>query len=250
VVSYFPAKTILENVSEIVGTAIPIYYDYVKYGNLPILKVVENELNRRPRGPTSVYRNIAIHFKRIKELSVLKSADIFELVTIYNGLLNNVIHKVNQIKSFKFMLMKDLSKCIKRLDNHIEGGRSGPRFELYYEKTISMDISGYDVPVKRILNGFVDCIDLNTLWEFKCVSTINDIHLLQLAVYAHLYYTNMEIGKRFKIININDGTKYVLVGKPKNFQNVVNCLFLAKFKKPIILTDHEFIDLYGYGVEI
>ena len=247
VISYFPTKTIIENVAEIVGTAIPIYYEYIKYGNLPIFDTVQEELRSKPKGGISVYRNIDYHFERLKRLSVYKSADIFELVTIYNGLMNNMIHKVNQIKSFAFMSTSDLKKCIKRLDNHIVKGKSNPRFEIYYEKTLSMNIPGYDVPVRRILNGYVDCIDKNTLWEFKVVHTINDLHLLQLAVYAYLYYANMETGKRFKILNINDGTKYVISGHPKNFQSVVHYLFSAKFEKPVILTDHEFIDLYGYG---
>jgi hypothetical protein len=247
VVSYFPTKTIIENVAEIVGTAIPIYYEYIKYGNLPILDAVQEELRSKPRGPMSVYRNIDYHFDRLKSLSVFKSVDIFELVTIYNGLTNNMIHKVNQIKSFAFMPTRDLKKCIKRLDNHIVRGKSNPRFEIHYEKTLSMNIPGYDVPVRRTLHGYVDCIDKQTLWEFKVIRTINDLHLLQLAVYAYLYYANMETGKRFKILNINDGTKYVISGHPKNFQSVVHFLFFKKFEKPIVLTDHEFIDLYGYG---
>ena len=247
VVSYFPTQTIIENVAEIVGTAIPIYYEYIRYGNLPIFDIVQEELRSKPKGSLSVYRNIDYHFDRLKKMDVYKSADIFELVTIYNGLLNNVIHKVNQIKTFSFMPMRDLKKCVKRLDNHIIKGKSNPRFEIYYEKILSLDISGCDVPIRRTLNGYVDCIDRYTLWEFKVVHTITDMHILQLAVYAYLYYANMDTGKQFKILNINDGTKYVISGHPKHFQSVVHYLFRSKFEKPIVLSDHEFIDLYGYG---
>lgn len=244
VVSVFLNETIKENVSEIIGTAIPIFYEYVKFGSLPILSWIENDLSGKPYNNNSVYKNIKKRYQRIKGLKSIKGADLFELVTIYLGLQNNVIHKVNQISNFKLMNMTNLNKCIKRISNHITIGSIKPRFEVYMETPISLKLVGYDSPIKRILNGFVDCIDKTTLWEFKTVQNIQTVHLLQLAVYAFLFYSGMEIGKKFKLLNINDGLKYEISGTVKSFTKLVHYIYKFKFDKPIPITDEEFINTY------
>ena len=243
VVSYFPGKMIIENVSEIIGTSIPVYYEYIKYNSLPIIGIIEQNLLSKPKGELSVYRFIESRFKTLKRQTEYSPSNIFELVAIHNGLTNNVIHKVNQIKNFKLMGKQDLDKCMRRLNNHIVQNKSKPIFEQYYETLISMDL-GYDEPVKRILCGFVDCMDDKNLWEFKTVRCINDTHILQLAIYAYLYYANMETGKEFKLLNINDGLKISVSGSPKQFSDLVMFLYKYKFSKPIILTDEEFILQY------
>ena len=246
IVNVFLNEIISENVSEIIGTAIPIYYEYVKFNNIPIIDWITNELIKKNVKNTSnsVYSVIWTKFQRIKLLKKIKSIDLFELVTIYLGLQNNVIHKVNQIHNFKLMSMENIKKCLKRIDNHITIGRFNPRFEAYMESFISMDISGYDVPIKRVLNGYIDCIDKTTLWEFKMVQNIQTIHLLQLAVYAYLFYSNLELGKSFKLLNINDGSKYIISGSIESFTKLVYYLFKHKFTKPIILSDEEFLLRY------
>ena len=54
--------------------------------------------------------------------------------------------------------------------------------------------------------GIVDCIDneTKTIWEFKAVSYISEIHLLQLALYA-LMCKNSYKDYSYKILNILTG---------------------------------------------
>ena len=44
----------------------------------------------------------------------------------------------------------------------------------------------------RELIGFVDCIDRNRVYEFKCVNKLENEHFIQLAIYAYLIeYDNL-----------------------------------------------------------
>ena len=236
-ISYTVSNIITEDVSEIVGTGIPIYYEYIKNKKIPIMKHIEQNLKSKPFQTNAVYRNIHQRFTRIKNLTKLCGADIFELVTIHLALTNNYVHKINQLTNYNFMKVNALKKCVKRLDNHIN---SRAEFEIYRETDFQMMLDGHDVPVKRTINGFIDCIDSQTIWEFKTVQNIQRIHMLQLAIYAFLFHSNMEIGKTFKLLNINDGDKYELFGTVTQFKQIVEYIYSYKFTKVIPLTDEEF----------
>ena len=240
IVSFLVEDMIKENVSEIVGTGIPIYYEYKRFKELPIKRYIEKELSHKPYNTNVIYNGIKKRYDRIKHLQKIKSSDIFELVTIHLALSNNLIYKLNQIKDFKFMSKPHLDSCYKRLDNHLNT-KTRPDFECYREVDVSYDISGYDVPVERTINGYIDCIDDDTVWEFKTVQKIQPSHFLQLSIYAYLYHMNMETGKEFKILNINNGEKYKVEGSIDDFKRLFDYLFVYKFTKPIKVSDIEFI---------
>lgn len=240
-VNYSISEIINENVSDIVGTAIPIFYEYKKTGKIPIKKFIDKNLLSKPFNTNSVYNNIKNKYNRIKKLPKMTSTDMFELVTIHLSLSNNLIHRINQINNYNFMNSKMIKNCFKRFDNHL---KPNPEFEIYREHFVEMNIEGYDESIKRLINGYIDCIDSETVWEFKTVHSIKNIHILQLAIYAFLYYENMEINKSFKILNINDGEKFELCGDINDFRNLFNYVFRARFEKPIKLSDEDFIIKY------
>lgn len=242
-VSYMVSDMFHENISDIVGTAIPIYYEYRKYRNIPIKQYIEQDLSNKPYSTNTIYANIKKRYDRIKKLKTLKASDIFELTTIHLALTNNLIHKLNQIKDYKLVKTEYLDNFVKRLNNHLNT-KSKPEFEVYRETPVSFEIEGYETPVQRVINGYIDCIDNDTVWEFKTVQRIEPVHFLQLAIYAYLYYMNMETGKSFKILNINDGTKYILEGDISNFRQVFEYIFTYKFAKPVEIDDETFIETY------
>lgn len=229
------------NVSDIIGTAIPIYYEYKNFGKTCIMTYISNELKNKPCHSNIIYKNIYDRFNRIKKLENLRAKDLFELVTIFMVIHNGNYHKLSEITNYNFMTLTDLNRCNKRIKNHIG---NNPRFEVYKETLVTMEIEGYDVPVKRIINGYIDCIDDDTVWEFKTVQRIEKHMILQLALYAFLFYCNMETGKTFKILNINDGTKYLIEASVNNFKKMFDYVFFCKFHKPKPLSNSEFIKLY------
>ena len=242
--SYIVGDMFHENVSEIVGTALPIYYEYVKYRELPIKKYIDEEIRAKPYNTNKIYAGIKKRYDRIKNLQRIKSSDIFELVTIHLALTNNLIHKLNQIKDYKLVAKERLQECVTRFNNHLNT-TTRPEFEAYRETDVSIDIEGYDTPVQRTINGYIDCIDKDSVWEFKTVQNIEPVHHLQLAIYAYLYYMNMETGKSFKLLNINDGTKYLLTGSVTDYRAVFEYIYRYKFAKPIEIDDITFINQYA-----
>jgi hypothetical protein len=243
IISYVLSDMVKESVSEIVGTAIPIYYMYKKYKLLPIKDDIDRMLGTKAFS-NNVYRNIRQQFKRIKSLTKHRSSDIFELVTIYLALTNNMLHKLNQIKSYSFMGKESLSKCIIRLDNHINKKKEIPSAEVWRENFVSIIVDNYDKPIERIVGGYIDMLTSDGLWELKIVQVIQRSHILQLALYMYLLNANFEIKNEAYVLNINDGEKWSISGSVEDYYNLFLSVFRAKFKRTIPLTDEEFIELY------
>jgi hypothetical protein len=227
-----------ENVSDIIGTALPIIYDYKVNKRLTIKRHIENILNSRMKyGSSDIYYDIKARYTRIKNLVRLKASDLFELVTIHMCLTNNLIHRVRQISNYSFLTNDVIDMYIKRFKNHIGGGAE---FEVFQEAEVEVEVEGYEIPIKRSLMGYIDCIDDNTVWEFKNVQNIKTEHLAQLAIYAFLYNQNYGKPRTFKLLNTNDGTRYTVEG---NYKDFVHDLFRVKFQKPKHISDEEFKEL-------
>ena len=56
-----------------------------------------------------------------------------------------------------------------------------------------------------IINGVIDCIDYvnKIVWEFKCVSELNEKHILQLTVYMNILINNKDIDNSYKFYLCN-----------------------------------------------
>jgi hypothetical protein len=194
---------LIESVDEIIGTGIPIYYEYVKTGKISFLPWLDQlfwAYTTRPNG--SIYKTLFARYKEIKKISNFDSTHIFELVGIYLSMSNNLIHKSTQISNYKLVTKQNLNLCVKRLDYNLNQN-SKLKFEEYIEADIQVDISGIETPLERTINGFVDCITPDTIWEFKCLGgTIQSIHLLQLAIYGWVEWERTRIPRDLKILNI------------------------------------------------
>jgi hypothetical protein len=59
-----------------------------------------------------------------------------------------------------------------------------------------MSKEGHKELLNRRINGFIDCIDGNKIYEFKCVSQVEAEHFLQLAIYMYLIEVD-------KIVDVN-----------------------------------------------
>ncbi len=234
----------VEDVSEIIGTGIPVYYSWVKTGRIDFIPWLDQLFWLTQSNPT--YKTISSRYKELKKMLKDKQVDqshIFELVAIYLAMGNNLIHKIAQISNYKFVTKENLKLCVKRLDANLSPSTK-TKFEEYYDANVSVDISGYEVPIERVINGFVDCVDTstNTIWEFKCLSgTIQPIHLLQLAIYGWLGYKADLRLYNLQILNIISGEKYQIKATATQLDQVVSTLIQHKFTAQPKLSDDEFI---------
>ena len=245
----------IEDVSEIIGTGIPVYYSWVKTGRIDFIPWLDQLLWLTQTNPA--YKSVHNRYKELKKILNNSSVDqshIFELVAIYLGMTNNLIHKITQISNYKFVTKENLKLCVKRLDSNLSPSTK-TRFEEFYEATMTVDISGYEVPlgrspegtnipIERVITGFVDCVDTstNTIWEFKCLGgTIQPIHLLQLAIYGWVAAKSDLRIYNLQILNIISGEKYQIKATSEQLNQVVKTILKYKFTAQPKLSDDEFI---------
>jgi hypothetical protein len=142
-----------ESVSEITGTAIPLYYEYLLKG-----KVVLNNNNF---------------------YEVINSKDnLLKITNNWCSHKSGYIFKNTQITNYDWLSDDILESCINRLKSLDISG--DVKFEQELKHTV----------LNRNIIGYYDCLDNNNFYEFKCVKEIKNEHYIQLAIYAYLYEVN------------------------------------------------------------
>ena len=189
---------LFENISEITGIAIPSYYEFKIKGKM----VINKDYNINDKNFIS-----KINYKD------LTSEKLLEIANYYNSNKTGYNFKVNQIKEYNWLSQKKLNKCIKRLGKYISKNA-------IFEKEINKELNN------RKLIGYIDCIDNDKIWEFKCVKKLQDEHILQLAIYMYLHKND----KIFQIDEIKQKIYKITLKK-------LNIYKLNEFKKLIKLSN-------------
>lgn len=167
-----------ENVSEITGTAIPSYFEYINKNNMEIHKklLMDNVINNDDKN------NFVIGSKEINVSNIddLDNEKLLILSNMYCSHMSGYKFKLNQISNYNWLSKNDLDLCIERLAQHVDKNAT---HEVLFEYTNELLLSK-----KKILVGAVDCIDKKNknVWEFKCVNKLGDIHFLQIAIYSFM----------------------------------------------------------------
>jgi DNA polymerase III delta prime subunit len=189
-----PAKTLTNNnmyedVSSINGIAIPSYYEFITNKNSKLLDNIASNID-----------DLSIDIKNKLDLVLLKESlninDFLFFATIYDMRINGYYYKLSQIKEYNW-LNEPILKNILNIMHKALGNKS---YHREFEENSSIVINN-----KKIF-GIIDCVDneTKTIWEFKAVSYISEIHLLQLAIYA-LMCKNIYKNYSYKILNILTG---------------------------------------------
>ncbi|WP_342190030.1 hypothetical protein [Spiroplasma endosymbiont of Dilophus febrilis] len=197
---YVQEKGFIEQVSNITGTAIPLYYEWHCKKDLKkvsSLNLLLNFLKERRDYTKEEYPDLFKHEKFIKGLyenEKLPVKDLLLLANIWIYIVDKFNFKLNQIsnENYNWITEENLSNFMQLMEYHIS---TGSAFEQPYTHSKVAEL--YD----KTLNGFIDCIDFKSknVWEFKCVSRVTDVHFLQLAVYAYLFEIKQQ--ERVSILN-------------------------------------------------
>jgi hypothetical protein len=148
-----------ESVSEITGTAIPLYYEYLLKG-----KVVLKNNN---------------FFEIINNSS---KENLLKITNNWCSHKSGYIFKNTQITNYDWLTDEILDSCVNRLKSLDISG--DVKFEQELKHTV----------LNRNIIGYYDCLDIrednHNFYEFKCVKEIKNEHYIQLAIYAYLYEVN------------------------------------------------------------
>ena len=247
-----------ENVSELTGLAIPSYYEFINTNKMTIFNEFIKYKDKQGRVKYDIvidYDKLseqfdgkfdAIRFKDGKTISSKApvTEQILYLANLYNSYVNNLSFKVNQIKNYEWLSQKNLDDCCERLKKRISNNS-------IYEHKISYEGDNFE------LKGIIDCISeplviekkkkekrknvlcyessdeeedksKKHIYEFKCVTELQDVHKLQVALYMFLWYFNNNPPARFFLFNILDNCIYEILAKKSDLLKLVNCLINAK----------------------
>ena len=105
----------------------------------------------------------------------MPTEDLLRLATQYSAFSSGYNFKMKQIKEYNWM-QND------RLDDAVD------RLELVINKNANFEVEVFNPELKigKVMVGRMDCMDRDTVWEFKCTRDLESDHFIQLAIYALL----------------------------------------------------------------
>lgn len=147
-----------EAVSDITGEAIPLYYEWKLTGTVTKAKNLQ------------VKKGTVVYSIEKCTLATLPISKLLKVATANNAVKNNLIYRVNQIGAYNWITPTALSLCMERL-----APLGGGSFEFLLSD--------------GNIHGVVDFYSArdNILYEFKCVSELCEVHIMQLALYLYLW---------------------------------------------------------------
>ena len=218
-----PIKTkqndLMENVSDITGTAIPALFEYQNNGRMTIYNEIQKESNFEI------------------DLETITIEELLKLANLYNSLKSNYNYKMNQIVDYDWLTDVNMKRCINRMDLSVP---SVAAFEYYVE-------DGNNAILGKKLVGYIDCVDTDTVWEFKCTEKVEHEHFIQLAVYAYLWNKdlvkrNKKTAFRFKLLNILTNEIHELSSSKERLRRMIEFLIYSKYGDQYELPDDKFIE--------
>ncbi len=200
-----PMKTkqnnLYEGVSEITSIAIPSYFEYLRTGKMSIFEflkktdkdtddnedLIQVSMNNFMFDDSTTTNSKVVEKKRENNELDINRIDLNELTTEellwlsnkWNTYKTGYIFKVKQIDNYDWLSHDNLRLCMERLKNLVSK-------KMVVE--VRFEIENRPELKNRKIIGYIDCIDKNNIWEFKCVHSLDNEHKLQLAVYMYLYF--------------------------------------------------------------
>jgi hypothetical protein len=161
------------------------------------------------------------------------------MANLYGAYTSNYLFKIAQIRDYGWLSKRMVENLLGVLTENV---KKDSEF-LEFERTLEFE--GYEWGTKEIqLVGRADLIDDDTLWEIKCVDSLKSEHIIQLALYAWLWYQTEqeELGQRaYKLINIRTGEIQQIRGI-HNLGFVMDFVLDNHFREKVTVTDEAFIE--------
>jgi hypothetical protein len=229
-----------EDCSDLNGLVIPALWENKLLGNSSLKEHVYKLMNKK--------------YKKIIEEHCIEYpnnhiAYYLLLGNIYIALNEKIDSKLKQIDGYNWLTQDMIDVCHSNLNHNVNT-------DAIYEVPLgnNLDDEGLYYEYKTNTYGTIkfrariDALDKNTLWEFKCTTSIQIDHLLQLVVYAWIYNKCMRevYGQReFKILNIRTGeVKKLNYNKMSHIvDQIIDILLSNKYDTKLKKSDQIFIEL-------
>jgi len=221
----------VEDVSDFNGIAIPAIYEYKQKGYCSIKKITDKIYNNLNKDEHLFLKS---HYLKLNNLE--KISDFMYLSMIYNSLTEKIYNRLNQITRKDWLKIKSITPCLETLSEYLSN-------DTKYEKEIKYQCSKFLEYGTIYINGRIDAYDKETVWELKCVDTLNLEHLLQVIIYYWMWKEVSNKGKRkFKILNMRNGEIKELDTSSYYIEEIIKILLENKFGKITQENDNAFIN--------
>lgn len=216
-----------EDITDINGLCIPSIYEKKINGISSIERLVKNS-----------YETCDSFFKKAIE-KLPQNIDTFSdhvyLTIIYSSISGMLYNKLAQIDRYDWLKKDEVEICFSHLENNISK-------DVEYENDIEITTKKFPEYASKIeISGRLDTEDDKNIFEIKCVEKLTLEHFLQVCIYAWMWDELYDNKKTFKLLNIRDGERHVLLNNPKIVEEVIKILLENKYGKKLRSTDEEFI---------
>lgn len=241
-----------ESVSDIIGIAIPIFYQ-LKQGKIPrelsaILdpngyKEEQSFLSHIIEFPWAKNRNLTINdFDILKDASFqindITIPKVMKLANFWQAYESRYYFKLRQIFRYNWLEDYKILQMLDRLEKHIS-----PNAIFEYHVTITKPINFIQNKViEATISGYIDVIDGDNVWELKCTKNLSEDHKLQLACYYYLLESeNPNPNRHYYLYNIR--TDECLEIKSNELEKIFNLLVINKLMATENKNDNEFFNM-------
>jgi hypothetical protein len=196
-----------ENVSEITGIAIPAYFEYTLKNKIGFYEAINVKTN----------------------IDTVSTNKLLEYSNIWSSQKNGFIYKTQQIEDYNWLTKEHLELALKRL------------YKLDISKEATFEVE-YEVEfLNRKIVGFVDCIDRNNVYEFKCTSQFDKEHYIQLILYMYLIHQKTSMEFNYYLFNILSDELYLLTISETNLTKLLQIIIKYKYYPETKLSDTDFL---------
>jgi len=235
--SDIPSKIIIddkvEDVSDINGITIPSIFEYNQKESCSIKKIIDAEFNSLEKNEHLFLQNAYLKSNKLE-----KSSDFVYLSILYISLTEKIYNKINQITTYTWLKNRMIKPCLEVLEKYLPKNTK-------YEKEIKFECKKFLEYGTIYINGRIDAYNDTTVWELKCVDSLNLEHLLQIVIYFWLWKEVAVITKgtrKFKIMNMRTGEIKELDINSPYIEEIIKILLENKFGKISQNDDNEFIN--------
>lgn len=238
------ANGLTEDVSDLNGLIIPAMYERKKTSKESTLEYMFGILYQMASKNTQ--QLITKKFEETQKTTAGSGIAKFLFTgNAFIALSENIHSKLNQITNYDWLNSDIIKCCHKNLsakinDNAVYEAEIGDKEDIkgkYYTYTTN----SYGTIEIR---GRIDVYDESTVWELKCVNSLQLEHLLQLVIYAWVWEKSMKekYGKKsYKILNVRTRETRTLEYDNSIVDEIMSILFENKYSKQIKDTDINFI---------
>ena len=221
-----------EEVSDINGIAIPMMWEHLHKNKISITNYIMRTEDK-------------FYLSYLNEINILCDSieDYLKYANFIISYDKKVHSKLAQLTTYDWISDDIVKVCLDNLNKHVN-------------KKIHMEVSIEDLNMgnkfiynceygKIIIGARIDAIDKHTIWEFKCVDSLNIEHKLQLIIYCWIWNKCLKEthgSRKFLLMNIRNEVIFELDANSYLIDDVVNTILNYKYGKKFDINDTEFLN--------